>query len=400
MEQKQYASYRWVILILSALCFLFSFITRLAWSPVITEASADLGISAAQAGGYMSAFYIGYIITQIPAGLLADKFGSRVILSVSLLLEAVATILLSNITSYSMGFALRVITGLGAGAIMACCGRCIGQWFPPHERGKAFGIVLACPSLAIVLNNYVIPMLVSAFGTWRNAFLFIGIATLVVAVLSFILIKGEKTVGSGTVQNPFKGLGKVISNKNIIILALAGFCLMWSELSIATWANSYMKETLGMAPAVAGYVMMFYGIGGIIAPIASGSLADRIGHRREIMMVALLLGAVCTILFGLQRNFGALAVVGFLTGFTSYLCNPHLSTAAITCAGDELSATATGLTNFVFQLASTIGPLIIGIMVDMIGNFGAAWYVMAAGPVLGAIVLIFLKLNDSKKAAS
>lgn len=398
LENQKYSSYRWVVLILSSLCFLFSFITRLAWAPVIPEASADFGITAAQAGGYMTAFYIGYVITQVPAGLLADRFGSRVLLSVSLLIEATATILLSMTGSYTLGFALRLITGLGAGAIMACCGQSIGQWFPANERGKAFGIVLACPSLAIVLNNYVIPLIISGFGSWRSAFRFIGLATLGVAVLAFVLVKGERVSG-GQAVNPLKGFVRILTNVNIIIIAVAGFCLMWSELSIATWANSYMQGQLGMTKISAGYVMVFYGVGGILAPIVSGVLADRIGHRREILIISYILGAVCTIIFGLQSSFGALAFVCFLTGLTSYFANPHLSTAAISCAGDQSAATATGFTNFVYQFASMIGPLVVGIMVDKIGNFSAAWYVIGAGPIVGAILLAFLKLNDNAKKA-
>ena len=51
--------YRWVILVLCVLCFLFSFITRFTWPPLISVIVPALGMSMGQAGGFMSAFYLG-----------------------------------------------------------------------------------------------------------------------------------------------------------------------------------------------------------------------------------------------------------------------------------------------------------------------------------------------------
>ncbi|MGB9846504.1 MAG: MFS transporter, partial [Desulfotomaculales bacterium] len=91
MENKEANWYRWIILILTVGCFLFTFITRFAWPPLIPVVVPVLGMGMAQAGAFMSAFYFGYIITQIPAGVLADRFGVRVILAASLVIEGIAT---------------------------------------------------------------------------------------------------------------------------------------------------------------------------------------------------------------------------------------------------------------------------------------------------------------------
>ncbi len=74
--------YHWVILGLCVGCFLFTFVTRITWPPLIPVMVPIPGMKMSQTGAYMSAFYLGYIITQIPAGIMADKFGVRSVLVV------------------------------------------------------------------------------------------------------------------------------------------------------------------------------------------------------------------------------------------------------------------------------------------------------------------------------
>jgi MFS family permease len=69
-----------------------------------------------QAGAFMSAFEIGCLVTQVPAGALADRFGAPVILSISLLIAGITTFAMGSIGSFGPGFVLRLITGIALGA--------------------------------------------------------------------------------------------------------------------------------------------------------------------------------------------------------------------------------------------------------------------------------------------
>ena len=67
------------------LAFLCSFIDRLSWPPIMPVAMQELSLNKAEAGSFMSIFFLGYLLTQIPGGMLADRFGIRKILVLSLL---------------------------------------------------------------------------------------------------------------------------------------------------------------------------------------------------------------------------------------------------------------------------------------------------------------------------
>lgn len=376
--------YRWIILVLVTACFLFSFVVRFAWPPLIPVVVPVLHMKMSQAGAFMSAFYIGYVITQVPAGILADWFGVRGLLAISLVVEGLATFAMGYIGDYGTGFALRVITGLGAGAVFSACARAIMDWFPARERGTAFGFLLAAPSGGILLSSVIVPPLNRAFG-WELAFHCVGLFTVGVGVAVYLLVRSSAQVRGG--QSMLEGMKVVFGSKDLILTALAGFCLMWVELGTATWTFAAIKK-LGFSLGMAGSVMSAYGVGGLLAPLASGYLGDKIGHRKYILMASLAIIAPVTVLFGSQTTIASLTVVGFFFGFISYLANPHLTTMISEFAGREFSATANGASNFVFQMASLIGPWIMGWAIDVTGQFATVWWIMAAGPLLGILLLV------------
>ena len=393
-EESQFAPYRWVILALVAGCFLFTFITRFTWPPLIPVVVPILGISMSQAGAYMSAFYMGYVVTQIPAGVLADRFGVRFILGISLLLEGLSTCAFGFITTYDTGFMLRIIAGLGAGAVFSSCTLAIMEWFPARERGTAFGIFLAAPSGGILLTNLFVPSLNALVG-WHGAFKSVGLLTITAGIMILLFMRSSGTVKAGD-KSFFGGFKVIASSRGLILTALAGFCLMWLELGTATWANAHIKK-LGFTVGQAGLVMTSYGIGGVIAPLISGFVSDWTGQRKWLIIIAYLLAAPTTVIFGHQHTMTMLVALGFLSGFFSYIANPQLTVLISAFAGKEWAATANGTANFVFQMASMIGPFILGWSIDFTGSFASVWWIMAAGPIIG--ILLMLSVDPTKTRA-
>lgn len=387
-----YSKYRWVILLLCAVCFLFTFVTRFTWPPLISVVVPALGMSMSQAGAFMSAFYLGYVVTQIPAGMLADRFGVRLILAFSLIAEGLATMSLSLIHSYDVGFALRIMAGLGAGAVFSSCSRALVEWFPAREQGLAFGILFAAPSGGILVTNILVPPLNQTLG-WHGAFQSVGSLTFVAGLLVLLFMRSNRAVAYKQ-DNVLVGLRYIFSNRLLMLTAAAGFCLMWLQLGIATWANVYIKN-LGFSVSDAGQVMALYGLGGVIAPLLSGVISDRLGNRGWLAVAGLVLTVPITLLFGAQTNFAALCAAAFAGGFTSYAVNPQLTVMISQFAGMTWAATANGVSNFLFQLASLVSPLVIGLVLDVSGNFNYVWWILSLGPVIAILLLLRVQAESA-----
>ena len=382
---NEYSSYRWVILGLMFACFVLTFLARFAWPPLIPVVVPVLKMNMSQAGAYMSAFYIGYVVTQIPAGILVDRFGVRMILAASLVIEGLTTWLMGTITTFDTGFWLRVATGVGAGAVYGACARALMEWFPAKERGTAFGIMLAAPSGGIVLSNFIVPALNASVG-WQGAFQGIGIATALLGIIIYFLVKTSDNSPKG--NQPLLGGFKVIfSSRDLILTCVAGFGLLWMELGAATWTFAYIRK-LGFTMMDAGMVLIWYGVGGVIAPAISGWVSDKLGNRKGILILFYLISVPVTVIFGYQTTIPMLSLFGFIWGFVSYAANPHLTILVSEYAGKEWAATANGTSNFIFQLAPIIGSVVMGWSIDITGSFSTVWYLMAVGPLLGALILV------------
>lgn len=84
-SDRSQATLKWMVLLLTVFSYLMGSIVSFAWPPIIAVASPELGIDMTRAGLYMSAFYIGYVITHVPAGFLADRFGVRYLIGGALI---------------------------------------------------------------------------------------------------------------------------------------------------------------------------------------------------------------------------------------------------------------------------------------------------------------------------
>lgn len=135
-------SAKWLMLLLMLAAFSVTFMTRFVWSPVSGTVQELLGLSNTAAGAFMSAFFIGYVITQIPGGVLADRLGVKFVLSAGVLVTGLASVGMSFITTYTQGFVVRIITGLGAGVVMACCTKVISEYFEQKDRGIAIAVLI------------------------------------------------------------------------------------------------------------------------------------------------------------------------------------------------------------------------------------------------------------------
>ena len=166
----------WKVALCGGLAFFCSFIDRLAWPPVLPLAMKELGISATQAGAFMSFFFIGYLLTQLPGGMLADRLGTRKILLGSLVLMGIFTLSVAFTPGYEIGLALRFLAGIGSGAVLAASVKGVHDYFEPTGRATAMGFFMASGPLGLLTANLLSPLIAAEHG-WRGSFLAAGLYT-------------------------------------------------------------------------------------------------------------------------------------------------------------------------------------------------------------------------------
>ncbi|MBS5604458.1 MFS transporter [Enterocloster lavalensis] len=406
-EQKKRNPY--LSLAAVTLAFTFTFLSRYIWSPLMADVSNEFGINATQAGLYMSAFFAGYLVTQIPGGIMADRYQPKYILIACTVLGGVMTAAMSFITNYEMGLVIRVITGISSGCVMAQCSKVVATTFEPKKRASAMGVVLASPPFGITLAQSIGAPLNQAVG-WRNTFLIVAaIVVIIVALLAVFVQPIPRKTAAVPAGNPavaqaaatkakgqaglLEGLVGFFTNKQQLLLGVSGFMFMFVTVGFATWTNRY-AQSLGFTPVQGGMIITCYSIAGIIASCLSGSIAVkcRMSHR-NFLIASLAAMGVMTVLFSMQRGYMGLIVVGCVYGAISYLPSTHYTTSAMMLAGERYTATAASTQNLLFQLASLIMPIIVGRAIDLTGSYSFVWYIFLGCSVIAAVFCLFVK-ND------
>lgn len=377
--------YRWVILILAWLAFTMTAVDRSTWGPASVSVADHLGVSLAALGVFATGYYIGYVISNAAGGLLTDWLGPRIMMGSSLFLAGGFMLLFGQAESAAVGIAFQAGIGVFAGCDYSAGVKAITQWFPASDRGFAMGVFMTATSLGVVIANAVVPRLIEASG-WQASYRFFGAASMVVAVLCLVFIR--EAANTTTTRREVPDLRQLSSNRDLWLLGLGGFCALWGTYGFITWANALMIKGSDISPVKAGGVVVIFGIAAIAAKPVVGVLSDFLGMQRKTLATIMLIGfSVSLILFGLQDGLTGFYWVAPLLGVFAYAYSPLLVALIPQLAGARLAGSAAGATNAFWQLGSTAVPVVLGMVFAQSQSFFLAFATLAAGPLLGAVLI-------------
>lgn len=386
--------YRWVVLAVAFSAFLVTFLDRLAWATANLFAGKSLEIPIAALGVFVTAFYVGYVTASALAGFVTDRVGPRLMLFFALAPLAASTFLFGLTTSFATGLALQGLMGLCAGADYAACVKVVASWFPRAERGRAFGLFSMAPSIGVAGANAIFPGLLNLID-WRTLYWGLGgLTALVAAICLWLLTDSPTERDDGVRSSPAdpatwrRGLSALCKDRNLVLIALAGFGANWGTWGFAFWATALMVRGYQLSPTDAGVVALIFGIAAAVSKPLYGLLSDMLGgKRRNLIIYDLIAFAAMLMLFGLmQTKAGFLLAAPFL-GLTAVVYSPLLAAMITERIDLRFTASATGVINAFWQLGSVIVPTIVGVVFAATGSFSIAFAILAAGPLIGAFCM-------------
>ena len=171
---------RYNVVLLSTLAVFVCYIDRVNISVAIIPMAADLGWGMQTQGMVLSSFFVGYLLLQIVGGLLADRFGGKVVLGAGVLLWFLFTILTPPAASIGLGLLLltRILMGMGEAVTFPSIYSLYSRWVPITERSRAVGLANSGIPLGTIFALIVTPIIVEAWG-WPWAFYLFGLVGVV-----------------------------------------------------------------------------------------------------------------------------------------------------------------------------------------------------------------------------
>ncbi len=378
---------RWAILFIAWAAFLMSFADRLAWANVSGAVSQSLGMPLAQLGIFVTAFYVGYVLSNIGAGFAGDWLGPRLTLAVSLLCLGAATALFGSVTSVAAGLALQMLMGLTAGADYVAGVKLIAVWFGKLERGRAMGLFMTATSLAVVLTNLLVPRISAELG-WSGAYRLLGAVTGGLGVVAFLVVRDGPVAGSRHARPDF---GLLWHNRDLRLLGLAGFGALWGTWGFAFWAGALMIRGHGLTPVQAGFVVALFGAAAIVAKPLIGWLSDLMGGRRKALIIGVLVFfAFMMAVFSQLDTLTGFEIAGPFLGIGAFAYSPLMNTMVAETSGRALASSGAGVTNAFWGLGNVIVPSLLGVVFASTGSFVLACATLSAGPLFGAVCMLFV----------
>ncbi|SFN38209.1 MFS transporter, YNFM family, putative membrane transport protein [Formivibrio citricus] len=282
--------------------------------PLMPAFSQQFHVSPAAASGVISAATGAMALSLIPASLLANRFGRKTVMSVSLMLSALLTLLSAVAVDFQQLVILRALLGVALAGLPAVAMAYLSEEIDPDVLGRAIGLYIAGNALGGMCGRFAMAILADHFS-WRVATLVLGGAGLLSAIEFWrSLPESRNFQPSGvTVKRTMAAARRHFSDAGLPWLFLTGFILMGCFVSLF----NYLAYRLAAAPY--GYsqsqISVIYSLNaaGIVASPWAGRLADRFGRRNVLWIMALcmLAGLVLTLASPIALIYLGTAVFSF-----------------------------------------------------------------------------------------
>ena len=357
----------------------------------------------------LDAIYLAaYAIGQFTWGILADRFGPRVVVLGGLLISAVAALVMGSFATVPIFATCMLIQGLAQSTGWSGLCKNLGSFFPSEQRGRVLGLWSSCYAFGgLVASPFAGWWAYTLMGTWHAAFISSAAVVGVVAVLFFFLQRNKpQDVGLPAVEpeselsaeeayaqsriSVLEPLKEILRNRTVLVLGLAYFMLKPARYAILLWGPVIVFEQMPSVGKVgAAIIPTSFELAGLLGPILIGLASDKLfGARRMPACVISLLALTLTLaLFMAALHTGSVLLVVvllFVMGLTLYGPDSMISgSAAIDFGKAKAGATAAGFVNGCGSVGAVLGGLLPGYF-DSVTVF----IVFAGCALFSALVLI------------
>ncbi len=308
-----------------------------------------------------------YFVLGAGAGMLADRFGPRVVCCAGMVFIA-AGLALSSLAQamWVIYAAYGVGVGIGIALVYTPAIACVQPWFT-QRRGLAAGLA----SAGIGAGTVVVPLLAALaieHMQWRAALRVIAVGVLLVGLGAAVLLKrAPVAAGAAAGQRPGSTLAETLRNRRFwwlyaaVVLASPSMFIPFAHASAAA-------RDLGIGEARAVGLVGLIGIGSLVGRFAIGALADRLGRMLTLTLMQASAG-LSYLLWGAAGGYAALAVFALWFGLSYGGIVSLLPALCMDLFGPRAVSGIVGTLYTGAALGNLLGPVIAGAVFDRLGSY-------------------------------
>lgn len=396
---------------------LFQFTLQLSSGVLIEQVAISFKLSAFQAGSLSAMYYYIYVLLQIPAGILADRYGARIILSIGSFACGLGCFIFAFATSITMADTGRLIMGAGGSLSFVGVLFLVHHWFPANRYGMMIGVTETAGLLCTIAGSLYLADFVVHMG-WRYTMQISGIISIVIATLCWLVVRDTphaKSLSPSIMRHEFMlQLKALLSSATVWLNGI--YCgLLYSVITVfvALWGIPFMslKYDISLFTSTAVNVTLFAGTA-LACPLVGWAASEYRKHRLFLLIGAFGPAAVMTLVIYTTPPLWGMFVLMFLCGVT---ISPYVLTfaKAESLAPESSRSTCIGLTNGLCMCTAPIFQMVVGKLLEVhhvngdttiVGHYLLSDYHFALSvfPIVLAtagIIAIFLKYQRISEPA-
>ena len=359
----------------------------------------DLSLNETEFGLLVGTPVLTGSIARILLGIWTERYGGRLVYTLTMLAAAFATFLLSYATTYAQ----MLIAGLGvglAGGSFAVGIAYVSPFFPPQKQGTALGI-FGAGNVGAAVTKFAAPFVLIAWG-WQAGAEIWAIVLAAVAIFFWFTTtddpafraRRDRKVASKSLLQEFAPL----KNVQVWRFSLYYFFAFGGFVALSLWLPRYLVGVYGFNLEVAGMVAAAYSIPGSVFRAFGGVLSDKKGAR-SVMYAMLAVSALATLILSLPAatatgpTFGitpaVFIIVIFVLGFFMSLGKAAVFKHIPAYYPQSIGAVG-GIVGMMGGLGGFVLPIAFGLLKDITGLWSSCFMLLFA---VVAISLIWMHLS-------
>jgi ACS family tartrate transporter-like MFS transporter len=407
------AALRLVPLIL--ILYIAAFLNRVNVGFAALTMNHDLGFSPEVYGRGAGIFFWGYFLFEVPSNLIMEKVGARNWICRIMLTWGLVSMATAFVTGPASFYGVRFLLGLAEAGLYPGILLYFTYWFPAATRARI--IALFCMGIPISnllgspLSGWLLGIEAGGLHGWQWMYLLEGVPTVLlgVAVLLWLpdspakakwLTDREKVIVQTQLaaepRAEIHGLGPMLRDWRVWALIVPDFCIVFGIYALGLWMPTMVKA-MGYNNLQTGFVVMIPYVASLAILWLFGASSDRTGRRVLHFCLAALLAASGFAVAALGDNV-VVIIIGFCiasggvyAGLATFWTVPPLFLGGTAAAG------AFALINSFGNLSGYYGPVMMGWMKEMTGNYKAGLWFCVAVPLLAALSMALLSRSVTRK---
>lgn len=355
----------WIVCLSAGLFFLYEFFQLNIFDVINQSLRDDFHIDATQLSWMSSAYLWADILFLLPAGIILDRFSTRTVILMAMLLCVLGTVGFALTHSFFLASFFHFLSGIGNAFCFLSCIVLVSRWFPPRRQAFVIGSLVTMAFIGGMMAHTPFAYLNDLFG-WRQALLIDGSVGAFLLLWIYFIVKDKPADAPEIRRSPQSNilpsfLMALTNRQNWLAGLYTSFLNLPIMVLCALWGASYLQVVHHISEIAASNVVSLIFMGSIIGCPLVGWLSDVQGRRKPLMIIGALatLITVTPLFLPIALSPMTLSILFFALGFftsTQVISYPLIAESNAA----EHTGSSTGIASVIIMGGGGVGQVLFG----------------------------------------